>query len=98
LKEEGEVLYIHPSIVCNGIDLGANTVIEKGCVIGENSSLQRSILLPGAKVEKGSSIENAIIGPDYVVRLDKPVSSSLPPIRIIFEPLRSPVLGEWGRV
>ena len=69
LKEDGEVLYIHPEIDCRGADLGARTVIEKGCIIEKRASVRSSILLPGAKVREGSQIENAIVGPDYTISL-----------------------------
>lgn len=69
LKEEGEVLYIHPEVDCRGAELGARTVIEGGCIIEKKASIRGSILLPGAKVREGSQIENAIIGPDYTISL-----------------------------
>ncbi len=72
LRESGEVLYVHTSVECRGADLGAKTVIEKGSIIGKNASVRGSILLPGAKVEDGSQIVNAIVGPDYVVSLENP--------------------------
>ncbi len=79
LEEGGEVLYIHPSIKCRGVDLGAKTVVEQGCTIGRDTSIRSAILLPGARVDQGSHIENAIVGPDYVVNLEEPaVPSSLP--------------------
>jgi NDP-sugar pyrophosphorylase family protein/aminoglycoside/choline kinase family phosphotransferase len=80
LKEEGEVLYIHPEIDCKGADLGARTVIEKGCIIEKKASVRSSILLPGAKVLEGSQIENAIVGPDYAISLKETLAipSSLP--------------------
>ncbi len=79
LKESGEVLYIHPSIECKGLVLGANTVIEKDCTIGRDTSIRSSILLPGARVDEGSHLENVIVGPDYVLSLEESaVLSSLP--------------------
>ncbi|MFI5295049.1 MAG: sugar phosphate nucleotidyltransferase [Thermodesulfovibrionales bacterium] len=80
LKEDGEVLYIHPTIDCNGADLGGRTVIEKGCIIGKKASVRNSILLPGAKIQEGSQTENAIVGPDYMIPLKEPLAipSSLP--------------------
>lgn len=78
LKADGEVLYIHPSVECKGLGLGADTVIEKGCIIGRSASVRGSILL-GARVDEGSYIENSIVGPDYVVSLKEPQDpSSLP--------------------
>ena len=80
LKEEGEVLYIHPTIDCKGADLGAQTVIEKGCTVGKKASVRNSILLPGATILAGSQTENAIVGPDYMIALKEPLAipSSLP--------------------
>lgn len=81
LEEDGEVLYIHPTIDCSGADLGARTVIEKGCVIGKKAAVRNSILLPGAKIKEGSKTENAIVGQDYMITLKEPLAipSSLPP-------------------
>jgi NDP-sugar pyrophosphorylase family protein/aminoglycoside/choline kinase family phosphotransferase len=80
LKEDGEVLYIHPEIDCRGAELGARTVIEQGCIIEKRASVRNSILLPGAKVREGSQIENAIVGPDYMISMEEPLAipSSLP--------------------
>ncbi len=80
LKENGEVLYIHPTVDCNGADLGARTVIEKGCTIGKKASVRNSIILPGAIITEGSQTENAIVGPDYRITLKEPLAipSSLP--------------------
>lgn len=77
LKENGEVLYIHPEIDCGGADLGAETIIEKGCILGKKASVRNSILLTGAKVPDGSQIENAIVGPDYTIRLEE--TFTIPP-------------------
>jgi len=80
LKEDGEVLYIHPTIDCSGAELGARTVIEQGCTLGKKASVRNSILLPGATIQEGSQTENAIVGPGYMITLKEPLAipSSLP--------------------
>jgi NDP-sugar pyrophosphorylase family protein/aminoglycoside/choline kinase family phosphotransferase len=80
LKEEGETIFVDPSVDCSGICLGANAVIEKGSFLGEGASLRSCILLPGARADKGSSFENAIVGPDYRIDLKEPleIPCSLP--------------------
>ena len=80
LAEKGEAIHIDPSIDCSEIDLGANTVIEKGCLIEKGASLRNCILLPGATARAGSLTKNAVVGPDYCIALKEPLSmpSSLP--------------------
>ncbi len=71
LRERGETIYTHPSICCDGSYLGANTVIEQGSLIGKGARLANCIALPGARIEDGTEMEDAIIGPDYVIPLSE---------------------------
>jgi NDP-sugar pyrophosphorylase family protein/aminoglycoside/choline kinase family phosphotransferase len=77
LKEDGETVFTHNSVDCNGVQLGANAVIEKGSTLENGASLRNCILLPGARVKEGQYIENAIVGPDYRIGLREPFS--IPP-------------------
>lgn len=67
LKEEGETVYVDPSVGCGKVDMGVNTVIERGCVFEGRASARNCIFLPGAKVAGDVHNENAIIGPAYSV-------------------------------
>ncbi len=74
LREDGETIFTHNSVDCSGVQLGGNTVIEKGSVLEEGASLRNCILLPGARARKGQYIANAIVGPDYRIDLKEPLS------------------------
>ncbi|MDA8432820.1 MAG: phosphotransferase [Nitrospiraceae bacterium] len=91
LKEEGETIFVHPTVDCGGVRLGANAVVEKGVFLGKGVFLRNCILLPGARTEIDSRIENAIVGPDY--RIDLKESLSIPsslPARMIADVLGDP--------
>lgn len=86
LRDEGEVLYFHESSNMGGLDVQGYAVIERGCDIRGSVTLSNCILLPGCKIGDGSGavhesltrkgsdetliIENSIIGPDYLIKLD----------------------------
>ena len=74
LKKEGENIYVHPSVECNDVSLKSFAVIEEGSVIGRNSLLQNCIVLPGSRVEKGSNINSAIIGIDFLIDITESFS------------------------
>jgi NDP-sugar pyrophosphorylase family protein/aminoglycoside/choline kinase family phosphotransferase len=76
LKREGEVIYVHPSVDTPLIEMGNNTVIEEGCRIVGAASLRNCIALPGAVIGPNAIIENAIVGPDYLVGI--PQSMTIP--------------------
>lgn len=67
LKGEGEIIYVHPSVDTERVDIGAYTIIEKSCRMKGPASLKNCILLPGAVIDHGATIENAIVGPDYLI-------------------------------
>lgn len=84
LKEDGENVYIHPSIDCNRVDINGCLVMEKGVIVEREASLTNCILLPGAKVSRDSELQNAIIGPDYVLNIEEPLSFPIPDYYILF--------------
>ncbi|MBI4682617.1 MAG: phosphotransferase [Nitrospirae bacterium] len=78
LRNEGEVVYIHPSINrCGDIALQGNVVIEEGCLIDGEISLKNCIVLPGsnagalyaASLQYESLFENCILGPGFQIDL-----------------------------
>lgn len=73
LKEEGEVLYVHPSLRLPEIKIGANTIIERGAEVGAGAELRNCILLEGAKVPDPSPKENVIIGPGFELPIPEPL-------------------------
>lgn len=83
LREEGEVIYVHPSVDADLVDIGAYTIIEEGCRLKGAASLKNCILLPGAVIDAGSKIENSLIGPGYSIDIvqsmtgPSPLSSAL---------------------
>jgi NDP-sugar pyrophosphorylase family protein/aminoglycoside/choline kinase family phosphotransferase len=87
LKQEGEIMHVDPSTCCDGAYPGGNTVIERDCVIGNGARLGNCIALPGATIGEGAEVENAIVGPDYVVPLRD--TEEIPPS------LPSPVLASF---
>lgn len=74
LKKEGELLYVHPSIDSQAVKAGANTVIEEGCILKAGTVLRNCILLPGAVVDEDSTIENSIVGPDFIIPINEALS------------------------
>lgn len=78
LKGDGETIYVHSSVDCSGVDIGGYAVIEKGSLPGRQSHLRNCILLPGATVVEGSYLENALVGPDYIIEIEEPLE--LPPV------------------
>ncbi|MEE9543350.1 MAG: sugar phosphate nucleotidyltransferase [Thermodesulfobacteriota bacterium] len=87
LRDDGEVVYIDKSSSVAALDLEGYGVIERDCDIGERVMLRNSILLPGTKLGKDSEmvhqlselkvldgvlqIENSIIGPGFLIKLDE---------------------------
>ncbi len=77
LSTDGESVYVHPTAHCGAAILGAKTVLEEKVVLTGNCSLRNSILFAGALIAPGAHLENAIIGPDYVLPLQERLA--LPP-------------------
>ena len=86
LMDEGEMLYLHPSSHIAALDIEGYAVIERECDIRENVKLRNCILLPDCKIgnDAGTAqerpnlmkrddtlqIENCIVGPDFLIKLD----------------------------
>lgn len=70
LKKEGEILYIGGRTEVGDSDIGPYTVVEEGAAIEKNACINNSVLLAGGRVSRGSRVENAIIGPDFIVHVD----------------------------
>ncbi len=72
MRAEGETVYIHPSAKgCSSAGMDGYVVIEEGCRVGKRSTMRNCILLPGSRVEQGSSHCNCIIGPDFEIPLEE---------------------------
>jgi NDP-sugar pyrophosphorylase family protein/aminoglycoside/choline kinase family phosphotransferase len=68
LKNEGETVYVDPSISTDHIEVKGYVSIEKGSIIKEGSSLRNAIVL-GGNVE--GVIENIIIGDSFSVKISE---------------------------
>jgi NDP-sugar pyrophosphorylase family protein/aminoglycoside/choline kinase family phosphotransferase len=75
LKEEGEMVYVHPSVECDRINVGGLTVVEDGSVFEGSAFLRNCIILPGSRVRHGENIENAIAGPGFRVPIVEPLAT-----------------------
>src|SRR3990172_103838 len=87
LRQNGEYVYIHPSIeICRHVELDGYVIAEEGTSIDKGVSLRNCILLPGStppippltkggkgglSIEKGLSIENCILGPGFKIDLNE---------------------------
>jgi NDP-sugar pyrophosphorylase family protein/aminoglycoside/choline kinase family phosphotransferase len=81
LRQNGEYVYIHPSIgICRHVELDGYVVAEEGTSLDKGVSLRNCILLPGStppippltKGGKGGlSIENCILGPGFKIDLNE---------------------------
>ncbi len=73
LKADGETVYIHPSINrSENVGMQGHVVIEEGCEVQGDVTLNNCILLSGCNVEArraGPLRKNCIIGPDYQIDL-----------------------------
>ncbi len=70
LTSAGEQFYIGSSVECPLImQLDGWAVLESGCSIAEQTSIKRSIILPGTIVTAGSELKDVIAGPDYTVSI-----------------------------
>ncbi|MCD6118364.1 NDP-sugar synthase [bacterium] len=49
-------------------------VLMRGCEVGDNASLWRTIALPFAKIGAGAVVENCIVGPEVEIKPDERVS------------------------
>ena len=77
LRNEGEVLYIHPSVTdCSEWDIKGYVVVEEGAAFDRPVTLRNCAVLPdvmGEKfAERGRGIyENCIIGPGFTIALSE---------------------------
>ena len=81
LRQNGEYVYIHPSIeICRHVELDGYVVAEEGTSLDKGVSLRNCILLPRStppippltKGGKGGlSIENCILGPGFKIDLNE---------------------------
>ena len=71
LRNAGETIYVHASADCGNAEIGVCVVIERECTIGAGAYLKNCVVLPGTRIPAGSSIEDALVGPDYTIRLEK---------------------------
>jgi NDP-sugar pyrophosphorylase family protein/aminoglycoside/choline kinase family phosphotransferase len=78
LEKSGETIYAHASADCSKAEIEGFADFESGCVIGSGTYLKNCIVLPEARITDGSSIEDALVGPDYVIRLEKEKRAAAP--------------------
>ena len=76
LAKSGETIYVHSSSDCGKAEIEGYAAVESGCVIKSGTYLKNCILLPDADPPEGSRIEDAVVGPDYIIRLVKPKGES----------------------
>jgi NDP-sugar pyrophosphorylase family protein/aminoglycoside/choline kinase family phosphotransferase len=70
LREDGEMVYFHPSIKsCEDIEVNGYVVIENGSRLRKDVSLRNCIVLQGNHTPKGSHYENCILGPGFRIDL-----------------------------
>ncbi len=70
LRNNGETVYIHPSLeLCRHVEIDGYVVIEEESMLDRGVSLRNCIVLPGSKVEGNSYFENCIIGPQFTIKL-----------------------------
>jgi NDP-sugar pyrophosphorylase family protein len=74
LREEGETIYVHPSVTkCENVDIKGHVVIEEGCDLAGIASITNCILFPGFNkgANAASMQENCIMGPGFRVLLEE---------------------------
>lgn len=72
LRSEGETIYIHPSAVgCHYAKMDGYVVMEEGSVAAKGAAIRNCIILPGSRLNENASLENFIVGPDFMISLDE---------------------------
>ena len=71
LAKSGETIFVHSSSDCNKAEIEGFAAIESGCKIKSGTYLKNCILLPEADLPEGSKIVDAVVGPDFIIRLAK---------------------------
>ncbi len=98
LDREGESVYLHPgSSGCDGAVLKGHVVMEEGATVGRGAVLQDVILLPGAIVPSDRSVREALVGPDYEVRVSLLGDKDRSPEEVSGSPLLSELGMEHAR-
>lgn len=68
MRTEGETVFIHPSAgSCRHARMDGYVLMEEGSAVSQGSVIRNCILLPGSRAEKNATLENCIVGPDFVV-------------------------------
>ena len=57
----------HPSATIEASSTIVNAVVDRGCYVGSNVTLEDVVLLPGAVIEEGAVVRSSIIGPEAVI-------------------------------
>lgn len=72
LRKEGETVYADvASDIGESVNIDGSIIIEKSAVVRDSATLKNCIILPGGKAEAGSTHENSIIGPDFIIDVDE---------------------------
>lgn len=72
LRSEGETIYIHPSSAgCRHAELDGYVIMEERSSVQEGAFIRNCIFLPGSRMNKDVSLENLIVGPDFMISLDE---------------------------
>ncbi len=74
LKQESRFL-AEPLKMPIHCELSGHIVVEKNCQLGENIKLENVILLPGAKIEAGSTVANSIVAGNEILPINWPGQS-----------------------
>lgn len=74
LREQGETIYIHPSIEkCRHVELDGYVIVEHGNVLNQGMFLRNCIILPCSHIKKNEVdvFENCIKGPGFTISLNE---------------------------
>jgi NDP-sugar pyrophosphorylase family protein/aminoglycoside/choline kinase family phosphotransferase len=70
LRENGETVYIHPSVKgCKHIGIDGYVVVENNSILSKGASLRNCIVLQKSHVSEGTCHENCILGPGFKIDL-----------------------------
>lgn len=69
LKEDGEALYIHPSVPCSDLEISGAAVIEEESRLSGPVIMKNCIILPHAEVQGPATLENTIVGKKFQIPL-----------------------------
>lgn len=65
---EGYAFVGREAVVGLGASLSGVAAVGDDCRVGDEATVKRSVLLPGASVGRGAYLEDCIVGPGYEVR------------------------------